>query len=181
MSSFMKIIATLFVSALSLSAGVYEDLEYGDTKQVVTDKLMACDRVETTVPQTMFGRVGMNGTFRIKKKLNGVQFSLFFDWNENQQLKEITLRSDAIEPDSFDSKLSDTFKNANRLITEVYGPAVMSNPMPTSDQVDDGTILNSHLWHVAGGTLLLGVAKEQGQLHLSIRFLEKHIDPVRKQ
>ena len=180
MSSFIKIIATLLISAITLSAGVYEDLEYGDTKQVVTDKLMACDRVESTVPQTMFGRVGLNGTFRIKKNLNGVQFSLFFDWNENQQLNEITLRSDAIESGPFDSTLSDTFNSANRLITEVYGPAVMSNPMPRSNQVDDGTILNSHLWHVADGTLLMGVAKERGKLHLSIRFLEKHIDPVRK-
>ncbi len=174
----MKIIATLLLSALSLSAGVYEDLEYGDTKQEVTDKLMACTRVENTVPKTMFGRVGLNGTFRIKKDLNGVNFALFFDWNENQELNEITLRSDAIDQSQFNSTLRQAFKRANRLITEVYGPAVMTNPMPNSDQIDDGTILNSHLWHVGDGTLLMGIAKEQGKLHLSIRFLEKHIDPV---
>ena len=53
MSSFMKIVATLLLSVLSLSAGIYEDLEYGDTKQEVTDKLMECERVESTVPETM--------------------------------------------------------------------------------------------------------------------------------
>ena len=180
MSSFIKIIASLLLTVLSLSASVYEDLEYGDTKQEVSDKLMACDRVENTVPKTMFARVGLNGTFKIKKYLHGVKFSLFFDWNENGKLNEITLRSDAIDQGEFNSTLSKAFKSANKLITEVYGPAVMTNPMPKNNQISDGKTLNSHLWHVGDGTLLMGVAKDQGKLHLSIRFLEKHIDPVRK-
>ena len=124
--------------------------------------------------------MGLNGTFRIKKDLNGLNFVLFFDWDENQKLNEVTLRSVAIDPNQFNSTLHDAFTGATRLITEVYGSAVMSNPIPNSNQVGEGTILNSHLWHVDGGTLLMGVAKEQGKLHLSIRFLEKHIDPVRK-
>jgi len=180
MSSFMKIIASLLLTVLSLDAGVYEDIEYGDTKQEVTDKLMACERVENTVPKTMFGGVGLNGTFRVKKDLNGLSFSLFFDWNENEQLNGITLRSTAIAPEQFNSTLHDAFRSALHLISEVYGPAVMSNPIPDSSQIADGKTLNSHLWHVDGGTLLMGVAKDQGKLHLSIRFLEKLIDPVPK-
>ena len=180
MSGFMKIIASLLLTVLSLSAGVYEDLEYGDTRQQVTDKLMACERVENTIPKTMFARVGLNGTFKIKKDLKGLNFSLFFNWNENQQLNEIALRSNAIAPGNANSKLSGPFKSATRLITEVYGPAVMSNSIPKSSQIKDGSILNSHLWNVDGGTLLMGIAKDQGKFHLSISFLEKHINPVPK-
>ena len=179
MSSFIKIIAPILLSVLTLNAGVYEDLEYGDTKQEVTDKLMACNRVENTVPKTMFGRVGLNGTFRIKKALNGVNFSIFFDWNEHDKLKEISLRSDAIDQEKYSSTLRELFKKANRLITEIYGPAIMANPMPKNTQIGDGTILNSHLWHIGEGTLLMGIAKEHGNLHLSISFLEKRIEPIR--
>jgi hypothetical protein len=178
MSSFMKIIVSLFLTVLSLSAGVYEDLEYGDTRQQVTDKLMACERVKSSIPKTMFARVGLNGTFKIKKDLNGLDFALFFDWDENQRLKEVTLRSIAIDPGQFNSTLAKSFRSALQLISEVYGPPVMGNPMPKSSQVADGAILNSHLWHVGSGTLLMGVAKDQGKLHLSISFLEKRINPV---
>ena len=180
MSRFMKIITTLLLTVSGINAGVYEELQYGDSKQEVTDKLMACNRVENTVPETMFARVGLNGTFKIKKDLHGINFSLFFDWNESGKLKVITLRSDAIEQKEFTSTLSEVFKSAHLLLTEAYGPPVMANPMPSSNKIEDGEALKSHLWHVNGGTLLMGVAKDQGKLHLSIRFLEQHIDPVAK-
>ncbi|MFC4991067.1 hypothetical protein [Rubritalea tangerina] len=164
---------------LTLQAGVYEDLEYGDSKLDVTKKLMNCERVENTVPETMFGRVGLNGTFRIKKQLNGLSFALYFDWDEDDQLKEITLRSDAIPVGEYNSTLKEAFKSASSLITELYGNPVMGNTMPTSSQLEEGMILNSHLWHPEEGTLLMGVARENGKYHLSIRFLEKRIEPVR--
>jgi len=74
----MKIIASLLLTVLSLDAGVYEDIEYGDTKQEVTDKLMACERVENTVPKTMFGRSRAQRNISCKKRPQWPQLLIIF-------------------------------------------------------------------------------------------------------
>lgn len=180
MTRFFTFISFLILSTMSLQAGVYEDLEYGDTKQQVTDKLKNCERVEGTIAETMFGRTGLNGTFKIKKDLGGQKFSLYFNWTDDGKLKAITLRSQAISADEYETKLTDSFNRTIELITEIYGEPIMSNVMPPSTKIKEGTIISSHLWHVDDGSLLLGVAKEDEAYHLSIRFLEKRIGPAKQ-
>ena len=180
MTRFYTLISFLILTVVSLHAGVYEDLEYGDTKQQVTDKLKNCERVEGTIEETMFGRTGLNGTFKIKKDLYGQQFSLYFNWNDDAKLKEITLRSDAISPDEYETTLTDSFARAVELITEIYGEPAMSNVIPPSSKIKEGSIISSHLWHVGDGSLLMGVGKEQEVFHLSIRFIEKRIGPAKQ-
>lgn len=166
--------------ASSAFAGtIYEDLSYGDSRETVTKKLLACPRVESTVPETMFGRVGLNGSFKIKKDLNGLNFSLFFDWDDAGGLKEVTLRSEGMSSSDYSLKLREYYSEASDLITRIYGSPIMSNDLPPKNDIKEGAILNSHLWHPGAGTLLLGVAHTADKYYVSIRFMSKLIEPVR--
>lgn len=179
MTQFWKTFLLLLFSVSLAKGGIYETLEYGDTKEVVTNKLKQCERIENTAPDTMFGNVALNGSFLVKKELSGLRFALFFNWDDDGGLNEITLRSTGVEEQQFSEKLKPAFKQAGALIKEVYGNPVASNAMPSSSDIDEGVIINSHLWHVGGGSLLMGVAQQEGKYQLSIRFTQKLIEPAK--
>lgn len=162
----------------TLAGGVYENLNYGDSQETVTKKLMECPRIENTVPETMFGRVGLNGTFKLKNTLNGLSFSLYFDWDDKGALKEVTLRSEPIKAAEYNSRLQSHFKATAQLMSQIYGKPVMSNAQPPRQQVEEGSIINSHLWHPPEGSLLLGIANTKGEYHVSIRYTSTRIEPV---
>ncbi|WP_143158841.1 hypothetical protein [Rubritalea squalenifaciens] len=175
----MTLLAMISMASTAFAGHVYENLSYGDTRETVTKKLLACPRLEVTVPETMFGRVGLNGSFKIKKDLNGLKFSLFFDWDETGGLKEVTLRSEDVGPSDYNSKLKEYYSDASDLITRIYGSPIMSNDMPPRKDINPGAIMNSHLWHPGEGSLMLGVAHAKDKYYVSIRFTSKVIKPVK--
>lgn len=173
----MKIIATLLLLFLPiLHAGeVYESLSYGDSRDQVTKKLLECPRVECTVPKTMLSRVGLNGTFKLKNNLGDLTFSLFFDWTDSDGLKEITLTSDAIDPSAYQTKLKQHFAKALDLTTKTYGAPVMNNGLPKQTAIELDGILNTCLWKLDEGSLLLGIAYTADGYHISIRYTQQEI------
>lgn len=171
-------ILALLLTATS-QAAIYENLEYGDTRAEVQKKLLACPRLKATVPETMFGRVGLNGSFVINKDLNGKKFSLYFGWTDDGKLNEITLRSEPIPASEYQSTVQSTFSSAISLVDQIYGTPIMSNPIPPQKDLKEDSILNSHLWHPHQGSLMLGLARLQGKLHISIRFTQRKIQPVK--
>lgn len=162
----------------SLHAGdIYENLRYGDTRDQVTAKLMKCPRVEGTIDKSLLSRVGLNGTFKLKSTLAELNFSLFFGWTDQDGLKEITLQSEPVSASQYNGKLKNAFRQAADLISRVYGKPELANEMPVSSSIEIDAILNSYLWQLDEGSLMLGIAHSTKGYHISIRYTQQRIEP----
>ncbi len=88
-----NLIILLIASTLS-HAGVYQDLEFGDSKQAVVQKLKTSAQMTPNVPTDMIDlNTDINGIFEVKTPLKGSSFSLHYGWDENNMLENITARS----------------------------------------------------------------------------------------
>ncbi|WP_018969452.1 hypothetical protein [Rubritalea marina] len=172
-------ILCLFILSVTLSsAAAYQNLEFGDTKEVVIEKLKNNEQLSSNVPVENIGKdTDLSGIFQVNTPLKGNNFSLYFSWNDDNTLKNVTLRSDAVSDIRYKTTVSWTFRAALQLINEVYGDPLMANPMPEAAQVEPGKALHSHLWPKDSGTVLMGVANEEGKYQISITFTEKEIRP----
>jgi len=173
-----KIILTFLISISTLTANVFETLDYGDTKEEVQKKLQTNPRIKANVPETMLARVGLNGSFEVNKDLGGLKFVLYFGWGEDGKLNEITLRSKPIEASEYDTTVAEAFKSAESLVSSLHGKPAMSNALPPKSDIPEGSILNSHLWHPTQGSILLGVAQLESKFHISVRYTQESIKPV---
>lgn len=174
----LKNLIILMIASTLSHAGVYQDLEFGDSKQTVLQKLKTSAQMTPNVPTDMVDlNTDINGIFEIKTPLKGSSFSLHFGWSESNTLKNITLRSAPVSLKKYKTTLSSTFEAALQLITEIHGTPLMANPMPQPDQINQGKALHSHLWPNDTGTILMGIAKQGDSYQVSVSFTEKEIRP----
>jgi len=117
-----KQLALLFFVLQSLSSSAVDligGVQYGETEEVVTKKLKASKFVTAELDDTIFGRVGINGSFTTTNTLNNLTFSLFFDWdhsNSNKNLKHINFRSEPLSTESYDTTLRASWKRGQTLL-----------------------------------------------------------------
>lgn len=160
-------------------SAVFDNLTFSDTRETVLTKLKASKIVEMTSDETFIGRSGLNGVFRTRQKIGGLSGFLYFDWNEVGKLKEITLQTESIAGDSYKTQLEPSWKEFVELLTNLYGKPVQKGPMPSKESLADGSFSPSHLWKLeAGGSALLGTAREGPRYQLVVRFSQKSIRPV---
>ena len=174
-----KNLLILLVSTVGMAqAGVYHDLEFGDSKANVISKLKTSAQMTPNVPEDMIDQAtNLNGIFEVKTPLKNTSFSLHFSWDESDKLEGITLRSEPMALNQYKTSLSSAFDTALQLITEVHGEPLMAQPMPAADQITEGKALHSHLWPNKSGTILMGVASEGDSYQVSITFTQKEIRP----
>lgn len=173
-------ITVIFTASSSLQAGVYGDLEFGDSRETVTAKLMESQLVDQTINTSLLARTGLNGIFKCKSKLAGLEYSLFFNWDESGGLAEVTLRSEKIEISEFDKKLFKAWEQANLLFTQVYGKPVQNGNYPRPSDFKGSPIMMSHIWQSKKKeSILIGPGIENEQCFLAIRFVNRRIEPVR--
>ncbi len=178
----MKLIGfiLLFLCNLPSFAGVYGTLEFGDSRDIVTEKLKKSDLVDQTMASTFMGRTGLNGAFKCKAKLAGLTYRLYFDWDSEGRLREITLRSETVEKQEYNSKLRTAWEEAEKIFTLTYGNPVQKAKFPNQTQLSNGSMLMSHIWHQAPNqSILMGTGQDQGKYFLAIRFINKRITPIR--
>lgn len=173
----MRILITLLTSlslAVSASAqGVYAGLNYGDNEKTVIAKLKKSKLTNSDVPDTLFGRVGLNGTFKIIPKLKTLSFSLFFDWNEerDKKLKTVILQSNKLPASAFNGKLKNAHQYAINLLSSTYGRPSNAGKYPSQGQIGgNGAIHYSHEWKTDKGYVYLGVGEQEGKYVLAISF-----------
>lgn len=160
-------------------AAVFDTLKFGDSRETVTKKLKESKIVETTVDETFFGRSGLNGIYFTRQKIGKVKASLYFDWNPNDTLKELTLQTDLLPAADYNPELKPTWAAFVELLSVLYGTPAVKGPMPTMDSLGDGTFSPSHLWKLDGGkSALLGTARDGQKYQLVVRFTEKSIKAV---
>ena len=158
---------------------VFDKLVFGETRDNVLTKLKASKFVELTIDQTFLGRSGINGVFRTRKKIGDLEASLYFDWNEADMLKELTLQTETLPASDYKSKLEPSWQGFIGLLTNLYGKPIQQGSFPSLETITDGAFVPSHLWPLeAGGSVLLGSARDGENYQIVVRFTQKKIQPT---
>ena len=157
----------------------FGSLEFGDTRADVIKKLKESPIVESSAAEVMVARIGLNGTYRTKETLGGLHCYLFFDWTKNGRLREVSLRSKALEASSYEGSLQSNWKQLIDLLSQLHGKPAQNGIYPDSADLQDGLILCSHLWHSSEGhSILLGTGQEGQKYSVVVRITSENIKPV---
>lgn len=150
---------------------VFDQLTFGDSREEVTKKLKASKFVEMTTDETFIGRSGLNGVFRTRKKIGGLDAMLYFDWTGDNRLKEITLQTDPLPADDAAPRLKPCWKSFVELLTTLQGPPVHAEKDIHFSSIPDGTMAATHLWKLEkSGSAKLGAAREGDRFQIVVRF-----------
>ncbi|MGC6466184.1 MAG: hypothetical protein ACON38_14195 [Akkermansiaceae bacterium] len=157
----------------------FDTLEFGDTRKEVLEKLNASPLVDGTAAEVLLARVGLNGIYRTKQTIGGLHCHLYFDWTPNNRLKEVTLRTKGQPITAYSGTLRSNWSQLIDLLTVLHGAPINRAEYPDSDDLQDGLILNSHLWRTdEGHSVLLGTGQEGEQYSVSVRITVDRIEPV---
>lgn len=166
---------------LPVSTGVFDTLNFGDSHADVQKKLMASQVVATELDERFFGRTGLNGIFKTRKPFGGLRASLFFGWDESNCLNEVALHTDGVPLDQYQTTLKQCRELYIAELVKLYGQPVQGLGMQAAEQLEEGSILSTHLWNIpTGGSILVGTGKEKGQYLVIIRFTQQPIQPTAK-
>ena len=157
-------------------SAVFDTLEFGDDQETVSKKLKASKMLDGTVEGFFQGRTGFNGIYRIREKVGGLYCYLFFDWDEDNLLREITLRTESKKGSEYDSALRDCWAALIELMSPIYGKPASTAAFPEAKRLTNGQIIGSHLWHLDDGNCaLLGTSKIDDEFQITLRFTTEKI------
>lgn len=156
----------------------FDTLSFGDSRKEVLEKLDQSPMVDASIAEVMLARVGLNGVYRTKQTIGGLHCQLYFDWDSSNLLKEVTLRTETLPADSYSGSLKRNWTEMIEVLTVLHGAPINAAPYPNSDELEDGTVLNSHLWHTEDGhSVLLGTGQERKQYSVNVRMTAERIQP----
>ena len=158
---------------------VFDNLMFGDTREEVAAKLKASKFVELTVAETFIGRTGLNGIFRTREKIGGLDAMLYFDWDDAGRLKEITVQTTAVPASKLNELLKPCWKEFTKLLTNLHGQPINASDSLVLSSIPNGGLVGTHVWKLKKtGSALLGAARDGNQYQIVIRFTLKNYDPV---
>lgn len=160
-------------------SAAFGSLEFGDSHSEVIQKLKKSPIVESDAAEVMMARIGLNGTYRTKNTMGGLHSYLYFDWTESGHLREVTLRSKPLKQTSYGGSLKTNWSQMIELLRQLHGQPIQNAPYPSSDDLQDGLILCSHLWRTSEGhSVLLGTGQEGDQYSVVVRITSQSVQPV---
>ena len=150
---------------------IFDNLRFGDTREDVMRKLKDSPIIEANVESTLFGRTGLDGTYRTKNKVGGLFCYLFYNFDDSGHLHELTMRTEPQSESDYGSTVNDCWKELPALISMLHGRPMHSGKLPSASEIGDGELIGSHVWRMeGGGNVMLGVANVQGKYEVSVRF-----------
>ena len=157
---------------------VFDNLCFGDSMETVKTKLKASRLVVAGVEETYMGRVGLNGTYRTRQQIGGLNCDLYFDWSPGNTLVEVSLRTQGVKPAEYDS-LKRAWNELAELLTNLHGKPLQAAAFPGSSSMKNDLFLASHLWKLkAGGSATLGSSMQEGYCMVVVRFTKERVNPV---
>jgi hypothetical protein len=157
----------------------FDTLTFGDSHDTVLAKLKASKMVKLLMDERMLGRTGLNDVFRTEAAVAGLHSTLYFGWDDSGNLEEVSLHSEAASAADYPTKILACCKENVSQLTKIYGPPVQSAAPPSPDDLQDGAILFTHLWHLdSGGSILVGTGNDTNQFRAIVRITGKVIQPV---
>lgn len=158
---------------------VFDRLTFTDDRGQVLEKLKTSPLVELTVAETFLARTGLNGVFRTREKIGGLDGSLYFDWTESNELSEITLQTEAFPATDLDDKLVPCWRECVALLTTLHGQPIHENPELDLAPIRDGAISGTHVWKLEDrGSALVGASRHGETYQVIVRFTRDEIAPV---
>ena len=162
------------VGGPDIAAGsFYDTLSWGDDRPTVINKLKKSKRFHTELDETYFARTGLNGTFRTTKgnEFFGMPAALYYGWDDNHGLKFLSLYGHETAPAKVQGQLIPIWKRMVKDMSSYFGPCKSSSPLPQYAGLADSEITFTHVWPMkAGGSMLLGVGKQDGKYVVVARF-----------
>ena len=177
-----KILSTISLTLASISyacAGLYGDLQAGDNKATVKEKLNSSALVRPKANDNIFGNIGLDDSYQCKHKLAGLDFTLYFKWSGSGELLSVSLRSQQLSDEkAYQVELQTAWNDAVKLLSNSYGTAESALAYPGVELLSEGKIVISHIWRQKEdpkkpGKTMLGVGKQNDQYFLIIRFSDK--------
>jgi hypothetical protein len=166
-------------AAPALNDYLFDKLRFGDSRSEVTEKLKASKLVKATMPETMFGRTGLNGIFKTVQKVGGLEASLYFDWTESGSLKELTLQTTPVSGNDAQTRLTACWKEFIALLTSLHGNPIHAHEKLDISTVPDESMSATHLWKLEHrGTAMLACSRDGNDYHIAVRFTTEDIQPV---
>lgn len=157
----------------------FDTLEFGDSREEVMAKLNRSRFVEGEVVEALLARTGMDGIYRTTHKIGGLQCSLFFEWTRGGYLREVSLRTKGLEKKEYDRALHSNWKEWIQLLTQLHGRPRQDGEYPHIDELDDGLVLGSHLWHTQNGhSVILGTGQDGRRYSVVVRITSEYIKPA---
>lgn len=166
-------------SAAPDESAVFDQLVFGDNREQVLTKLKASKFVEMTTDETFIGRSGLNGVFRTRQQIGGLHAMLYFDWTDDNQLKEITLQTDPLPASELPTHLVPCWTDFIALLTTLHGQPIVADKQLHLSSIPDGSFLPTHLWKLEKtGSAQLGAARDGDKYQIVVRFTKEEIKPV---
>lgn len=166
-------------SAPTAAAGAfYDSLAFGDDKATIIKKLKESPRFHSELDETFFARTGINGTFHTTKgnEFFGMHSSLYYDWDEAGGLKFLSLYGHCTAAADTEANLIPIYLEMVKNISKFFGEAKRAAPKPQYAGLGEGEITFNDAWSLkTGGSLLLGIGKQDGNHVIIARFTrEQH-------
>lgn len=158
----------------------FDTLEFGDNRTTVENKLERSAMVTTNVSKTLFGRTGLNGVYRTKATIGGLHCYLYFDWTAAGSLSEVSLQTQPVNRVDYRTTLRGNWYELIDLLGKLHGRPLQAAEFPPIDELQEGLILGSHLWHTEEGhSVILGTGQERGGYTVVVRITTERITPIR--
>ena len=159
-----------------LKGASFDTLAFGDNRKTVQEKLKKSVVVTKTIDDRLVGRTGLNGIYQTS--IGEEPYELFFHWTEEDELKEVTLRSKTVGEVEYDRTLKKTWSALIALLRKHHGQPVQTTAYPILTDLTDGKLLGSHLWHIEKKhSILLSTGQEGAGYLVAIRFSAELIPP----
>ena len=155
----------------------FGNLEFGDDRKTVEEKLSKSPLVEASINETLLGRTGLNGVFHTKASIGGLKCYLYFDWTDQGKLREVSLQTQGVAADRYQG-LQENWSELITLLNKLHGNPKQGNSYPARQDLQDGLVLGSHLWRTGEGhSVILGTGQERTQYQVVVRITSEVITP----
>lgn len=154
-------------------------VQHGDTKQAVVSKLEKDPSIDASMSTTFLGRMGLNGFFKTKEALNGHRYAFHFDWDDNDRLSCITLRSEDFPQDEFKQGVKNSWLAGIKLVSQCYDEAEQASDFPPVSLLSpEANVMITHVWHPQGTskTVALCVGIEEDKAFVALNYYDRIIE-----
>jgi hypothetical protein len=162
--------------AVKADITVFSQFKFGETRKEVQEMLKKNSGLEGGMVEAFMARTGINGIFYID--LDGVRFDLYFDFNDSDRLREISLQSSSYEPGDYNSALKSAWGRLRSGFILRYGEPTLATGYPAASQISEGVSMSSDIWELSDRHMYLGTGMVEGQVSCVLRCSkEKYVSP----
>lgn len=154
-------------------------VQHGDREQAVVGKLEKNKHVDASLSKTFLARMGLNGFYKTKEILNGHHYAFHFEWDGNDRLTCITLRSEDFNRAEFKQDVKNTWLDGIKLVSQCYGEAKQASDFPpVSSLSPDANLMITHVWHPqdTNKTVALCVGIEEDKAFVALNYYNRVIE-----